>query len=458
MSGVDKPAGVVHGWGMNRRAVSCLCLGLTFGALALPHAAIGTDEVFGLRFVFGPGPAGEGTVRVGAADPYTDERGFGLEPGASVEDEGGCITASPGFAFSVAVPEGNYDVTVVLGSERSAGDTTVKAESRRLMAEGLVTAPGKEARASFTVNVRRPAIDGKQSVRINKRESGPPLARHWDGKLTLEFCGLHPCLRGIEIRRNERALTVFIAGDSTVTDQTDEPWAGWGQMLPRFLKPGVAVANHAESGLSLRSFKAQKRLDKMLASLRPGDFVLVQFGHNDQKDKTPGAGPFTTYKSNLKDFVARVRAGGGKPVLVAPMDRRRFGPDGRAQPTLAEYAEAVRQVGNEESLPVIDLNRMSLAFHTALGPEVSKRAFVHYPMGTFPGQKEELKDDTHHNAYGAYELAKCVVEGIKAGVPGLREQLADGLPPFDPTRPDPPDGFKLAASPFRKMAPKPAGN
>lgn len=284
------------------------------------------------------------------------------------------------------------------------------------------------------------------------------MVRHWDGKLTLEFCGPHPCLRGLEIRRNDRALTVFIAGDSTVTDQTDEPWAGWGQMLPRFLKPGVAVANHAESGLSLRSFVAQKRLDKILASMRRGDFVLVQFGHNDQKDKTPGAGPFTTYKSNLKDLAAKVRAGGGKPVLVTPMDRRRFGPDGRAQPTLADYAEAVRQVGNEESLPVIDLNRMSLAFYTALGPELSKRAFVHYPEGTFPGQKGQLKDDTHHNAYGAYELAKCVVEGIKAGVPGLSERLADGLSPFDPTRPDPPDGFKFPASPARKMAPKPAGD
>ena len=96
------------------------------------------------------------------------------------------------------------------------------------------------------------------------------------------------------------------------------------------------------------------------------------------------------------------------------MERRRWNPDGKPEPTLADFAEAVKQVGKEDNVPVIDLNAMSLKFYEALGPEGSKKAFVHYPAGSFPGQTVALKDDTHHNVYGGYELAKCIVEGIKA--------------------------------------------
>ena len=102
-------------------------------------------------------------------------------------------------------------------------------------------------------------------------------------------------------------LTVFLAGDSTVTDQRAEPWAGWGQMLPRFLKQGVAVSNQAESGLALFSFDGQHRLDKVLSMMKQGDYLFIQFGHNDQKDKSEGAGPFTTYRANLKHFVQAAR-------------------------------------------------------------------------------------------------------------------------------------------------------
>ena len=229
-------------------------------------------------------------------------------------------------------------------------------------------------------------------------------------------------------------------------------------MLPRFFGPGVAVSNQAESGLALFSFERQKRLDKILSMMKKGDYLFIQFGHNDQKDKRADAGPFTTYKANLKRFVAAARSKGGIPVLVTPMERRRFDKNGKQTATLADYAEAVRQVGTEEQVPVIDLNAMSLKFYAALGPAKSTKAFVHYPENTFFGQDKTLKDDTHHNNYGGYELARCVVEEIKINVPELAKHFAKDVGTFDPSNPDPPDKFEIPASPIAGGTEQPAGN
>ncbi len=347
---------------------------------------------------------------------------------------------------NLPLPEGNYDVAVTFAT---GSVTTVKSESRQLMLEKVSGGPH-----TFTGNIRTPAIVGDGKVSLKPREIG---VAHWDDKLELEFLGENPQPRALQVRPATNAITVYLAGDSTVTQQPREPWAGWGQMLPRFFKAGVAVANHAESGLSLRTFKGSHRLEKILSTMKPGDYLFIQFGHNDQKEKGEGVGPFTSYKASLKEFIAAARGKGGLPVLVTPMERRRFDKDGRPYTTLSDYAEAVRQVGAEENVPVIDLHAMSLKLYAALGPEKSKKAFVHYPAGTFPGQDNELKDDTHHNAYGGYELAKCVVEGIKARVPELAKHLRNDTPPFDPSRPDPPETFEWPASPV-VVTEKPEGN
>ena len=355
--------------------------------------------------------------------------------------------------YAVEIGEGNYDVTIRFGDATKAGDTTVKAETRRLMVERVVTAPGQFETRTFTVNVRKPTI-----AVLNSREKGPPVTPDWDELLTFEFNGLNPAVSSIEIKPAPDAITLFIAGDSTVTDQRNEPYAGWGQMLPRFFRAGVALSNQAESGLALRSFKSQKRLEQILAAMKKGDYLFIQFGHNDQKDKSPGAGPFTTYTSNLVHFVETARAKGGIPVLVTSMERRRFNEKGEPVATLADYAEAVRQVGAAMNVPVIDLNAMSLKFYAALGPERSTKAFVFYPANTFPGQTQALEDNTHHNAYGAYELARCVVEGIRQHVPELAKYLAPDLAPFDPAKPDDPAAFDLPASPACGSTEKPAGS
>ncbi|MGC9973003.1 MAG: rhamnogalacturonan acetylesterase [Bryobacteraceae bacterium] len=383
-----------------------------------------------LRFDFGPGKVAKGYTQVLASTTYTKELGYGFDLGSKVYCAGaGSCTSDKPFFFSIALPEGNYNVKVTLGDRTAATATTVKAESRRLMLEKVETAPGKFATRTFTVNIRTPKIATGGQVRLKPRELG---VLHWDDKLTLEFNNVRPSLAALEITKVNKAITVYLMGDSTVTDQTGEPWNSWGQMLPRFFKPGVAVANHAESGESLRSSLGERRLDKVMSAIQAGDYLFIQFGHNDQKEKGEGVGAFTTYKADLKRYIAEARKHGAIPVLVTPMNRRTFDAAGKVTNSLGDYPEAVRQAAREENVALIDLNAMSRPFYEALGPEDSKKAFV---------------DNTHHNSYGSYELAKCIVEGIKANKLGIARFLVRDVPPFDPAHPDPVGSFKMPPSP-----------
>lgn len=397
-----------------------------------------------LRFQFGSGKAAVGFVQVPSGAAYAAERGYGfdfhspvraLDGGGDVPLHSGYCTSDQPFYFSVALPEGNYDVTVTLGNSVSETTTTVKAECRRLMLENIRTAAGHFTSRTFTANLRTPKIAGDRGVKLKPRELGPPLVLHWDDKLTLEFSGTRPALCALEIAPATNAITVFLLGDSTVTDQPREPWNSWGQMLTRFFKPGVAVANHAESGESIKSSMSARRVEKVLTSLKPGDYVFVQFGHNDQKDRATNA--LATYKTNLKTLVASVRARGATPVLVTSMERM----GGVQKDTLGEYPEIVRQVASAEDLALIDLHAMSRTFYRALGPNL----------------KQAFQDGTHHNAYGSYELAKCVVEGIKVDKLPLAKFLSEDVPSFEPSHPDPVDGFAVPPSP-QSSAPKPEGN
>lgn len=377
-----------------------------------------------------------------ASDVFTAERGHGFDLGTAPDP----ATHQP-FYFSVAVEEGNHRVTVTFGDAHAASDTTVKAESRQLMLERVVTRPGEFVTRRFIVNVRTPRLPppeknapGGTIVVLNDRETG--LLR-WDDKLTLEFTGAAPRVRTIAIESVE-APTLFLAGDSTVTDQPHEPTASWGQMLPRFLDGGLAVANHAESGETLKSFLSGLRLAKILSQLQPGDYLFLQFGHNDQKKQWPQtyAEARTTYPAYLRAFIAEARLRGATPVLVTSMQRRTFDEHGRIKNTHADYPEAVRAVAREENVALIDLERMSIAFYEGLGPERAPLAF-----------NNGGKDPTHHNNYGAYELAKCIAQGIRDAQLPLAAHLAADFAGFDPAQPDSPESFVLPASPARSSAP-----
>jgi len=391
-------------------------LSVLFSGLLLSSNAVGASPALDFDF----------SKSGNAADhpAYDSERGFGFAPGAPNR-------------FSVRLPEGNYRVTVRFGHSRKHVHASVLAEQRRLMLEDIVVTKATER--TFVVNLRTPSLaalpanaTGGTKVVLKPREVGSAT---WDDKLTLTFAG-DASVKSLTIATTE-VPTLYLAGDSTVTDQGVAPWASWGQMLPRFFAADIAIANHAESGETLKSFVTELRLEKLLSTLKPGDWVMIQFGHNDQKTQWPQtyAEAATTYRSWLRTYIAEVRRRGATPILVTSPERRNFDASGHIEPSLGDYAEAARAVASEESVALVDLNAMSVLFYEALGPEVSPRAFA-----------DDGRDKTHHNEYGAYALARMVVEGLRAAgaqrSAGLANHLAADAGNFDPSHPSPPSTDK----------------
>lgn len=363
-------------------------------------------------------------------------------------------TSNKPFNFSVAVPDGNYRVTVTIGNKKKFGQTAVRAESRRHYVDMVTTKKGKYETVSFVVNKHSPVIKGDVRVKLKPREVD---YKNWDDSLSLSFCGLNPAIQRIKIEPIMDVATVFLCGNSTVVDQENEPWASWGQMITRWFGPQVSIANYAESGLSCTSFLAQLRLDKILSQLKKGDFVIVEFGHNDEKEKKAGDGAWYSYSRNLKIFVDRVKEAGGNIIFCTPTARRSFDNNGHIINTHGDYPAAMKAVAARENVPVIDLTQMSTTFYEALGVEGSKKSLVHYPANTFPNQDKPLADNTHFNPFGAWEIAKMVVMGLKQ----IHSPLADYLRPewqdFNPAQPDDPDAFVWQMSSGSNLT-KPDGN
>jgi lysophospholipase L1-like esterase len=395
-----------------------------------------------------------GYIKVDPSVKYSDEQGYGFDFGtAPVAIDrntkkpltSGFVTSDKPFFFSVALPEGNYNIKVLTGDLKESSVTTVRAESRRLIFEKVKTAPGKFASLSATINIRVPEIAGTNEKVIKKPRELYKL--DWDNKMTFEFTDTHPCICALEITKAENVVTVYLAGNSTVVDQDDDPWASWGQMFPRFLKQGIVVANHAESGLSLGSFLSGNRLKKVLSTMKPGDYLFIEFGHNDMKENGPDDGAYKSYSERMRLFITEIRKKGGIPVIVSPANRRSFGDDGKITNSLGDYPSAARKVAQELKVPFIDLNGMTKILYETLGTENSKKAFVIYPANSFPDQPNALNDNTHFNSYGAYQLAKCVIEGIRANNLDIKKFLIRGLPAYNPAKPDPYETFNLPRSP-----------
>jgi lysophospholipase L1-like esterase len=392
---------------------------------------------------------GAATVNISPSSVYTPESTFGYDFASPSNQEGGA------FFFSVDVPDGNYKVSVTLGSKKSKGVTTVRAESRRLFLENIATKRGEFKTFSFVVNKRNTRIGDNDRVRIKKREENK---LNWDDKLTIEINGDAPACAAIHIEpASPDVPTVWLCGNSTVVDQDYEPWASWGQMIPRWFDEGVCFANYAESGETASTFIAANRLKKILSFMKAGDYIFIEFGHNDQKQKFAGAGAYYNFATCLKTFVDEARKRGATPVFVTPTQRRSFNKNEKITDTHADYPEAMRWVAQREGVQLIDLHSMTRTFYEALGTEQSKRAFVHYPAGSFPGQTGPLADNTHFNPYGAYEISKMIVEGIKGLNLPLAEHLRHDYKAFNPAAPDSPDSFHWNDSPFIEVQ-KPDGN
>ena len=383
-----------------------------------------------------------------AQDRYGVEKGFGIEPSAnvptpgvtplpqvapSVKDSAGCVTSDKPFIFSAAVPEGVYRVSVTLGDPESDCAVTIKAEARRLMVENWHVVKGTNATKSFLVHVRRPEIAGTDArVKLDPREPG---SFTWDDKLSLEFLGGHIAIQKIDIHKVDEAVTIFLCGDSTVTDQPIEPYGSWGQMLPRWFNDKVCVANFAESGETLKAFKLEKRWDKVMSLAKPGDYVFMQFGNNDMQTRGHNAmwpaddhdedwanvhsDADTDYQSILKDWSAQVKAKGAIPVIVAPYTKQRGGTPDPAG--LRTYPQAAEKAANESGTPFLNLTAISTDVLETLGPQNGILAYV---------------DGQHTRSYGAYMNSRSVVFGIQQLKLDVAKFLTDDSA-FDPKKPAP---------------------
>lgn len=404
-------------------------------AVALLGAFTLVDAAENYKFDFGEGPVAAGYTQVKASTKYSDSQGYGFESGtvSSVDrlwDDDlttDFLTAKGNMVFSVALPQGNYEVTFILGDGENESETTVWAENRKLMLDRITLAGGVFSRQ--TVSLRRmetKSMDGSVTMSIKDREKD---YRTWDKKLTFVITGKAPAVAGIEIKRNDNVTTLWLCGNSTVVDQMTAPWAGWGQMAPGFFKSSLAIANYAESGLTASGFYSMKRLAKILAEVKKGDFVTVQFAHNDQKNQND----VNNYEATLTKYANEIKAKGAIPLFVTSTARQN---ETDPKTAVGGLPERMRALGKKLGVTVLDLNQHSITLGKALG-----------------GNKEKMymytaSDKTHFCEYGAYELARANIEEIKAKVPELAKHLRDDHEAFNSSKPDPLDILTRAKTPI----------
>jgi lysophospholipase L1-like esterase len=290
------------------------------------------------------------------------------------------------------VPPGTYDVTVRLGAA-TASATRVTGETRRTLLPETAVPAGEHVTRSFTVDVRTP--------------EGEPTGPDGTPGLDLALGGSAPALDAIRVAPARQTRRLLLIGASTVCDQPADPYSGWGQQLPQYLRKGLSVANHADSGESTVTYLRDPRLWAAVQPLiRPGDLVLVQLAHNDKTTDE------ATYRANLETLVAGIRDRGGEPVLVTPVVRRWFNVDGTLDNGTAllvnglgvDHPAVIRAVAVAEDVPLIDLTAKTKALVESLGPEASKALYLY----------NEKRDNTHTSVHGATVFAGLVRDELLA--------------------------------------------
>ncbi|MFV8359974.1 rhamnogalacturonan acetylesterase [Flavobacterium sp. LS1P3] len=226
--------------------------------------------------------------------------------------------------------------------------------------------------------------------------------------------------------------TLYLIGDSTMANKVkpnENPEHGWGQVLGSFFNDDISIVNKAVNGRSSRSFLNEKRWDTIYKVLNPGDYVFIQFGHNDEKiaDSTRYTNPHTAYRYNLIRFVNDTRAKGAIPVLFSSIVRRNFNEQGVLIPTHGDYPMETRMVAQEYKVLFIDLEYFSELLETSYGPEQSKQLHLHYRAREIPYYPQGKVDDTHLSLKGATEIAKLVTEQLRLLDSPLVEKLKKGI-------------------------------
>ncbi|WP_156759031.1 fibronectin type III domain-containing protein [Microbacterium karelineae] len=361
-----------------------------------------------VRFDFGSGATADGYTAVAADTAYTPEVGFGFVEGGSVTatDRGGDALrgdfVTPKEASFVVDLE-NVDYTVSLIAGDTGGPTDIAIASEFI-----------------------------QKVQPTQRATGEFLEMSYDialvdGQMTFTFTGETPNIAALEItpqpaRDAATVPTAYLTGDSTMQtyDPYWEPQAGWGQVFDRFLTDDVAVDNQSIGGRSSRSFVEQGRLDSVLRSVRPGDYVFTQFGHNDATASVPER--YTSpedFRDYLKIYVEGTRQRGGTPVLVTPVNRLDYDGDaGVFNESFPEYVQATKDVAAELDVPLVDLSASSRAYLDEIGVEDAKSVFLHVPAGVYPNRPDGTQDNTHFQEYGAIQVARLVALDVaELGLP-----------------------------------------
>ncbi|MBD0296058.1 MAG: rhamnogalacturonan acetylesterase [Flavisolibacter sp.] len=216
----------------------------------------------------------------------------------------------------------------------------------------------------------------------------------------------------------KKKIKVWLIGDSTMCtyEPARAPLTGWGMPFVYFFDSTVIIDNRARGGRSTRTFISENRWQPIADSLQEGDYVFIQFGHNDEakeekyKDRYT---PVPDYKTNLIKFITETRAKKATPVLITPVTRMRFDNGGKIMETHAEYTAAVYEVANAHHVPMIDLDKKSRDLLQQFGPEHATLLFMQLEPGEHPNYPEGQKDNTHFNEFGARKIAELVLAGIR---------------------------------------------
>lgn len=422
--------------------------------------------MFKQRYVFGDIRQGD-HIRVGADDLYSSQKGYGFftesiktqsevyrlpdlnsgfEPEAWYsgmelvkikEDSESCFTEIDRqvynedneripLTFKMDLPhQGNYHVTIgINGGLTGCKDLMLFSERRRLLGKDISIAPGETKEFRYTVNVCDFIPRGKKEV-------------YEDRNLDITIIGGNPRISYIDIEEAD-VPTIYIAGDSTLTDQIasypyqpETSYGGWAQFISCFFKEGIAISNHAHSGLTTESFRSEGHYDIVQSNIKPGDYYFMQFAHNDQKLDHLKA--YEGYHDNIITYINEIREVGAIPVIVSPLCRNTWkGSDGTYNDLLEEYGKACNDIAKEFDVPVIDLHKESYKFITNLGLESAKAYF--YP-----------NDYTHSNDFGSYKFASLVADKSARKINSLSEFVKEGstewLPPENIVLPSPPEEF-----------------
>ncbi|WP_043726410.1 rhamnogalacturonan acetylesterase [Kutzneria sp. 744] len=305
------------------------------------------------------------------------------------------LTTSPAAtSYSFDVPPGDYDVTVTLGSATAAAQTGIQVEARRTMLAPVSTRAGESRQEVLSVNVRSP-----ESMPTGEEGTGTP-------GLQVRLTGSHPAATRVTVTPAHHP-SLFVISDSTASDWLNGPKRGWAQELPQLLRPGIVVANYADSGESTVSWLSNPKLFATVQPLiRPGDEVLIQLAHNDKTTTE------ATFRANLRKLVDGVRQRGGRPVLVTPPVRHLFGSDGKLTPTGlvvnnlgVDLPAVIRSLAGELHTPLIDLTTRSQALLEGLGEAAS------WPLYLTVAH-DGVQDASHFSEYGGTVMAGLVTRGM----------------------------------------------